>query len=599
MSFGARLFTLILSLLSLSLSAEAKPKWIVQSDAFARQYAIADGANLPERASAMGFREFDGKALHMEKEANARELVFLKEWEGKISSELEKPRDPDFQLDLRILREQLRLRKSEIYIEEKTGLIFFQPGTRFFLESLLELVNEQSPPERKAAAADRFKIYLNGEGEHPPLLASFRNRTLADELRFTKNRVFPLRAEITQYLSESKAYVQGVRDLLVKSGRSDWQEDFASFQTQAEEYDGFLRSHLLPLARKDFRLPKELYEHTLRKRGIETSPESLIRSARQEYKELYKEFRLMAKEVAKDEHWKNASPHAVIQRLKKRQVVQPEAVKQLFEGANRQLEDILRREHLVTLPATPLRIRVAGEVESLADPIPHLTQPPLVGNTGERPEFVVPSFGSGKAVIDDFSYEAAALILAAHEGRPGHDLQFSAMLDQGTSLIRARYAFNNSNVEGWGLYAEEMVYPYLPAQAKLVALQMRLVRVARAFLDPEVQLGKIAPREVVRFLKSELGLSDRLASLELRRYQYENPGQAPSYFYGLMRMEGAKRRVASALGRKFNDQCFHDGVLSLGMLPVRMIAPELEKNLKCSSKKHWGKSDAESQTRKL
>ena len=30
------------------------------------------------------------------------------------------------------------------------------------------------------------------------------------------------------------------------------------------------------------------------------------------------------------------------------------------------------------------------------------------------------------------------------------------MLDEGTSLIRARFAFNNVNVEGWGLYAESL-----------------------------------------------------------------------------------------------------------------------------------------------
>jgi uncharacterized protein (DUF885 family) len=76
-------------------------------------------------------------------------------------------------------------------------------------------------------------------------------------------------------------------------------------------------------------------------------------------------------------------------------------------------------------------------------------------------------------------------------------------------------------------------------------------------------------------------VSERLASLELRRFQFDNPGQAPSYFYGLARMESAKRRVASSLGKSFTHQCFHDGVLSLGMLPVGMIGGELAKNLRC------------------
>lgn len=156
------------------------------------------------------------------------------------------------------------------------------------------------------------------------------------------------------------------------------------------------------------------------------------------------------------------------------------------------------------------------------------------------------------------------------------------MLDHGTSMIRARYAFNNANVEGWGLYAEEMMMPFLPKSAKLVALQFRLLRIARAFFDPEVQLGKVRGRDVTRFLTSELGVSDRLAALELRRFQYENPGQAPSYFYGLEKLESARRQVASIQGKRFSDQCFHDGVLGLGMLPVGMLGSELAHSLHCS-----------------
>jgi uncharacterized protein (DUF885 family) len=158
------------------------------------------------------------------------------------------------------------------------------------------------------------------------------------------------------------------------------------------------------------------------------------------------------------------------------------------------------------------------------------------------------------------------------------------MLDHGTSLIRARYAFNNANVEGWGLYAEEIVYPFLTRDAQLVALQMRLLRVARAFFDPEVQLGKTRPEDVSRFLTEELGISERLAGLEVRRFEFDNPGQAPSYFYGLERMEEARKRLANHLGPRFSAQCFHDGVLSLGMVPVGVIGSELEKSLQCGKR---------------
>ncbi|MGZ3719561.1 MAG: DUF885 domain-containing protein [Bdellovibrionota bacterium] len=568
-------------LLVLLLAPFAHADWIADSNQVARDYAVADGARFPERASAAGLREFDGKAIMMEKNSNALELEFLQTWHSRLHDELAKATDENLRLDLRILSDHLRLRTSQIYLEEKFGVVSFIPGTRFVLESLLELVNDQSSPERKAAAVERFHHYVQGDEGHPPLLVSFQNRAMADELRFTKKRLMPLKAEVEQYLAESPAYLKGVREILAKTAHPGWESDYEAFTAQAKSFDDYMRGHVLPLARKDFKLPKEIYAHELRMRGIEESPEELIRSAHASYKEVYKEFRSTAQEVAKEQHWKTTDPAKVIRELKKRQVLKPEEVKPLYEQAENSLEEIIRRENLVTLPKTPLRIRVAGEAESLANPVPHLTEPPLVGNKGERPEFVVPSFASGKAALDDFSYQAAALVLTAHEGRPGHDLQFSSMLDNGTSMIRARYAFNNANVEGWGLYAEEMMLPYLPKTAQLVALQMRLVRVARAFFDPEVQLGKIRPQDVTRFLTRELGISDRLAALELRRYQYDDPGQAPAYFYGLQRMESAKRRVASSQGRRFSDQCFHDGVLSLGMMPVGLIGAELEKNLHC------------------
>jgi hypothetical protein len=470
--------------LLLLLTHVAQAGWIDDSNKIARDYEIADGARFPERASAAGLTEFDGKALSMEKNANELELEFLHEWDGRLKTEEAAAKDENLRLDLKILRDHLHLRREEIAIEEKHGVISFIAATRFVMESLLDLVGDQSAPARKAAAVDRFHLYVNGDSTHPPLLTQFQNRALADEIRFGKRRLMPLKLEVDQYLSESPQYLRGIREALCKSGKPGWEADFATFETQAKAFDTTVREHVEPLARKDFKLPKDMYAHSLRMRGIEASPADLIKSAHAAYKVTYKQFRSLAKEVAKEQGFGVTEPAAVIARLKARQVLKPEDVKPLYENASRDLEKIIRANNLVSLPKAPLRIRVAGEAESLANPIPHLTEPPLVGNSGQRPEFVVPSFAGGKASLDDFSYQAAALVLTAHEGRPGHDLQFSSMLDNGTSMIRARYAFNNANVEGWGLYAEEMVWPYLPKAAQLVALQMRLLRISRAYFDP-------------------------------------------------------------------------------------------------------------------
>ena len=69
------------------------------------------------------------------------------------------------------------------------------------------------------------------------------------------------------------------------------------------------------------------------------------------------------------------------------------------------------------------------------------------------------------------------------------------MIESGVSLARALFAFNSTNVEGWGLYAEAITLPFMPLDGQLISLQLRLQRAARAFLDPELQTGKTTPEK--------------------------------------------------------------------------------------------------------
>ncbi len=163
--------------------------------------------------------------------------------------------------------------------------------------------------------------------------------------------------------------------------------------------------------------------------------------------------------------------------------------------------------------------------------------------------------------------EAASFWLCSHEGRPGHELQFGAMQRDGVSLARSVYAFNSVNVEGWAVYCEALMLPYMPRENQLVALQFRLARAAYAFLDAELQLGGTTPGEATRVLTKEVGISDAYAASLLRRFTYLAPSQATSYFYGYTRMTRLRRETEAALGNKFQPRAFHDFVLGQGLLP--------------------------------
>jgi Bacterial protein of unknown function (DUF885) len=242
------------------------------------------------------------------------------------------------------------------------------------------------------------------------------------------------------------------------------------------------------------------------------------------------------------------------------------------------IEQIIRREQLVTLPERKMRIRLATEAESANTPAPNMRIPRLIGNTGEMGEFVLPlsipaAPGSPEAMqkFDDFTFEAASWTLTAHEGRPGHEMQFASMIEKGVSLARGIFALNSVNVEGWGLYAEAILQPFEPTEGQLIALQHRLLRAARAFLDPELQLGKIQRDAAKQILLKDVVLSDAMATQEVDRYTFLAPGQAPSYFYGYTRLKALRADVEKQMGPKFHQQEYHDFILSQGLLPVDML----------------------------
>jgi len=234
----------------------------------------------------------------------------------------------------------------------------------------------------------------------------------------------------------------------------------------------------------------------------------------------------------------------------------------------------VREQHLISLPERPAVIRLATPAESAAIPAPHLNIPRLIGNTGESGEFVLPTANpnaESKAEMDDFNYEAIAWDLTAHEARPGHELQFSAMIEGGVSVARALFAFNSANVEGWALYAEAIMKPYLTPEAQLAVLEARLQRSARAFLDPMLNLGMMKPEEAKHFLMEVVVLSEPLAKEEVDRYTFTAPGQATSYFFGYSKLQALRTKTELALGPRFRQQSYHDFIVAQGLLPPELL----------------------------
>ena len=158
-----------------------------------------------------------------------------------------------------------------------------------------------------------------------------------------------------------------------------------------------------------------------------------------------------------------------------------------------------------------------------------------------------------------------------HEARPGHELQFSSLVENGTSLSRAVFAFNSANAEGWGLYAESIMHEYLPLEGQLFNLYSRQMRAARMFLDPMVNTGQMTHEGARDFLVEQMAMSLPMASSEADRYAFWAPGQATSYYYGYTNLMRLRTEVEIAMGDQFNQREFHDFVLAQGLLPPDLL----------------------------
>jgi hypothetical protein len=566
----------VLLLLATPPAAAEAPAWIAKSDANARLVLEASARFSPEGAGRLGLEGFDEQVLDLKPGILARTRATQSEVLAALRARAEQETDDAVRQDLGILIRSLQDRIESDALEERLSVAYFDVPQTIF-QGLRALLDDQLPAARRARALVRLRKYAGLQPpETTPLTQLARDR-VRESLQ-EPGRIGPYRDEVLRHVENSGSYVKGIAELFQKHGLDGWQPAHAALAKQVEDWNAFLRAEVLPRSRTDYRLPKELYATSLRQFGVDVDPDHLAARARVAFAEIRNEMASLAPLVAREKGLPSSDYREVIRALKRDQV-RGEAILPLYERRMKDLEEIIRRERLLTLPARPARIRLASEAESAAVPAPNMRPPRLIGNTGEQGTFVLPlrvptagAAGTKVQEFDDFSFEAASWTLTAHEGRPGHELQFAAVVEKGVSIARAVFAFNSANVEGWGLYAEAEAKPYEPLEGQLIALQHRLLRAARAFLDPDLQANRISPEAATAFLMSEVVLSEPMARQEVERYTFRAPGQATSYFYGYTRWMQLRAETELALGARFDRLRYHDFVLAQGLLPPDLMS---------------------------
>jgi uncharacterized protein (DUF885 family) len=177
-----------------------------------------------------------------------------------------------------------------------------------------------------------------------------------------------------------------------------------------------------------------------------------------------------------------------------------------------------------------------------------------------------------------------------HEGVPGHHLQISHAMAEGSLNRWQRMSWVSGHGEGWALYAERLMgeLGYLDDPgAYLGMLDSQQLLAAQVALDIGVHLELDVPRgtgwregerwnaEIAwEFLRAHSSWDERQLRSELRRC-LGLPGQAPSYKLGEQIWLQARQDAMARAGGAFSLKDFHAKALSLGAMGLDPLREEL------------------------
>ncbi len=553
------------------------PEWVKRSNEIAYRVLEANAQFAPEFSAQSGVEGFDEEVFDLGENLYERQIAVAEQNIAMLTALLANEEDSRVAQDIEIMikSEKDSIESNRINYESVlpygniTGLVF--AGFR-------GLLDKQVPLERQKAALVRLKKYTGQAEGYEPLTE--RAKILLTERSDIPGLIKPFIGEVQQDLERSPVMIEGLQSIFAATELEGYEEDLAMLSEQLTAYNDWVEATILPQTRESAALPRELYVLQLKNYGVDDSPEALIRTGQVGFMNIRNEMMALAPLIAKQQGFATNDYREVIKLLKQEQIHGDELMA-AYREVMVELDNIIEREGLATLPDEPARVRMATAAETAQQPAAHLDIPRLIGNTGEFPEFIVPTIvkdEDGNWPNSDYAFPAMMWTLSAHEARPGHEMQFTTMLRGGVSTARALFAFNSANVEGWALYAEAISKPYMPLEGQLISLQDRLLRAARIWLDPMLNLKLISAEEAKRVLMEEVVLDDHNAQTEIDRYTFRSPAQATAYYYGYENLQALRASTELRLKDKFVQKEFHDFLLAQGLLPPDVLANAVNKN---------------------
>ena len=374
--------TVLISIV-LALPAFATEKdWVEKSNENAQVVLELSADFNPENAASFGVDGIDENIIDFrpkmyERNMSASEAV-LAELRKRQTAETDRRVHQDLGILIKAVEDGMRSAR----LNREHMLPYYNLSQTVF-QGVRTLVDPQIPRERYPAAIVRMKKYAGLIEAEKPLTELARDRT---EERFgVDGLVGPYRGEVLQDLERSESLISGIEEVLAGTDLEGWEESYGVLAGQLRDYNDWVRAEVLPRSRKDYRLPAALYEDALRNWGVDADPLDLIEQATKGYMDIRNEMEALAPQIAREKGYDTTDYREVIAFLKRDGAIDGDKLLDHYHAVLREIEDIIVREGIVSLPEREAGIRIASEAETAVQPAPHLDIPRLIGNTGEYP----------------------------------------------------------------------------------------------------------------------------------------------------------------------------------------------------------------------
>jgi uncharacterized protein (DUF885 family) len=354
---------------------------------------------------------------------------------------------------------------------------------------------------------------------------------------------------------------------------------------EVEAFTAWLRDDLMPTARGDFRLGRDLYErkfHHMLKATV--TPDELEARAAESYDEVRAEMLTLARELWPA--WVGDEPmpddgDALTRRVLDAIAVDHPRADELLDfcrAEHERIEAFIRERDLIGLAEDPLQIiwtppflRAFGGAMLI---------PPGPLDRGLDSFFAItpPPDEWTEEQVDSFlrEYNARQLrLLTIHEAVPGHYLQL-AWSNRCDSLARSVFG-SGVFAEGWAVYVTQVMvdagYGADDPALRLNHWKYFLRAVTNTIMDIRIHTGTMTEDEAMAMMV-EGGFQERSEATEKWSRARLSSTQLCEYYLGSVEMtelEREARRRAGADGRAFEWRPFLESVVSHGTPPMPVI----------------------------